>query len=171
MNESIQNVKETVQIGRYAMFLMCCGLALIVAACSPNGNKPGTERRTLNAAPVKVLLKTPLPPGRAEAFFTLDTGADQMTQSRKEAGLVVVVRSENNEYRQTIASCQNPSLGSALGGGTERELEVAICDGEYWLVSEPGVVSVLRMDKKPSGTQVFRITLSGRTLAVRPQDR
>jgi hypothetical protein len=170
MNRTIQNLKNTVQIRRYAMFLIFCGLALMVSACSQNGNEPDIERRILNTEPVKVLLKTPLPPGRAEAFIALDTGADQMMRSRKEAGLMVVVRSENNEYKQTIASCQNPSLGSALGGGTERELEVAICDGEYWLISEPGVVSVLRMDKEPRGKQVFRFTLPGNILAVRPQD-
>jgi hypothetical protein len=82
-----------------------------------------------------------------------------------------VVRVEGDEYRQTIASCRNPGLGSALGGGTERELEVALCNGEYWLVSEPGTVFVVRMDKKPDGEQVTRFDLPGSVRAVRPQER
>jgi hypothetical protein len=61
-------------------------------------------------------LQTPVPPGRAEAFFMLDTGGDQMTQRPREAELMVVVRMAHDEYRQTIASCRYPGLGSALGG-------------------------------------------------------
>jgi len=143
----------------------------MVTACAPTGSESGAARRALDAVPVHVRLATPLPAGRAEAFFKLDTGGDQMTRRPKEAGLVVVVRIESNEYRQTIASCVDPGLGSALGGGTERELEVAICDGEYWLVSEPGIVSVVRMDRKPNGQQVARFDLPGGVRAVRPQDR
>lgn len=175
MNETIQNVMRTGRVlGRATRrtTLFAAGvLACLVVACSPTGNQSGAVRRTLDAEPVKIRLMTPLPPGRAEAFFKLDTGGDQMTQRPKEAGLMVVVRVESDEYRQTIASCQDPGLGSALGGGTERELEVAICDGEYWLVSEPGIVSVVRMDKKPDGEQVTRFDLPGSVRAVRPQDR
>jgi hypothetical protein len=120
---------------------------------------------------MRIRLQTPVPPGRAEAFFKLDTGGDQMTQRPKEAGLMVVVRVGIDEYRQTIASCQDPGLGSAFGGGTERELEVAICDGEYWLVSEPGTVSVVRMDKKTGGEPVTRFDLPDSVRAVGPQDR
>jgi hypothetical protein len=125
----------------------------------------------LDAKPVNVRLKIPLPPGRAEAFFKLDTGADQMTQRAKETGLVVVMRIGGDEYSQTISSCRDPGLGSALGGGTERELQVAICDGEYWLISEPGTVTVLRVDRKPDGDEVTRFNLPDDTRAVKPPER
>ena len=159
------------RVGTRAILFGTGVLALLSLACSPCSSQSGATHRTLNAEPVKVPLITPLAPGRAEAFFKLDTGGDQMTQHPKEAGLMVVVRVESNEYRQTIASCQNPGIGSALGGGTERELEVAICDGEYWLVTEPGIVIVVRMDKNPSGEEVTRFNLPGNVRAVRPQDR
>lgn len=94
-----------------------------------------------------------------------------MTQRAKEAGLVLVVRVGMVEYRQTVASCRDPGLGSALGGGSERELEVAVCDGEYWLLSEPGSVSVVRMGKERGGRPVTRIQLPDRVRAVTPRDR
>ena len=86
-----------------------------------------------------------------------------MSSHNKEAGLVVVVRVASKEYRQTIASCRDPGLGSALGGGTERELEIAVCSGEYWSISEPGTVKVLRMDKNPKGQAVAKFAMPDRT--------
>ena len=50
-------------------------------------------------------------PGKAEAFFMLDTGGDQMSSRGKEAGLVVVVRYGAKELRQNVASCREPALG------------------------------------------------------------
>ncbi len=159
--------RATKRVAPFAAGMLAC----LIIACAPTGNQTGAVRRPLDTEPVRIRLHTPIPPGRAEAFFKLDTGGDQMTQRPKEAGLMVVVRVGIDEYRQTIASCQDPGLGSALGGGTERELEVAICDGEYWLVSEPGSVSVVRMDKKPNGEPVTRFDLPDSVRAVRPQDR
>lgn len=52
---------------------------------------------------------------------------------------------------QPVAQCEQVYTGTALGGGTARELQVALCDGdwsndgEYWLISEAGVVSVRRV--------------------------
>jgi hypothetical protein len=169
--EASQTNRVLGSVPRRATLLAAGILACLVLACSPTGDQSSATRRALDAEPVTVRLATPLPAGRAEAFFKLDTGGDQMTQRPKEAGLVVVVRVESNEYRQTIASCVDPGLGSALGGGTERELEVAVCDGEYWLVSEPGIVSVVRMDKKPDGEQVARFDLPDGVRAVQPPDR
>ncbi|MGH8622588.1 MAG: hypothetical protein ACRET3_10650 [Burkholderiales bacterium] len=95
-----------------------------------------------------------------------------MTKQPKEAGLVVVVRIGRDEYRQTIASCRDPGLGSALGGGTGSVLEVAICDGEYWLLSEPGLVTVVRVDTRPDTQRVARFDLlDGTTRAVKPEAR
>ena len=58
---------------------------------------------------------------------------------------------ENGSHDVTpVAQCSRIAGGNALGGGTKRELEVALCEGgqanrgEYWLISEPGVVSVQR---------------------------
>lgn len=156
---------------KWAVPLAAGMLTSLIVACSPLDNQTGAVRRPLDTKPVRIHLQTSVPPGRAEAFFELDTGGDQMTQRPKEAGLIIVVRVGIDEYRQTIASCHEPSLGSALGGGTERELEVAICDGEYWLVSEPGSVSVVRMDRKPGGEPITRFDLPDRVRAVSPQNK
>ena len=95
-------------------------LACLVVSCSSimSDNETVAIRRPLDDKAVRVPLKTPVAPGRAKAFFKLDTGGDQMTLRPKETGLVVVVRIGGDEYRQTIASCKDPGIGSALGGGT-----------------------------------------------------
>lgn len=115
-------------------------------------------------------LQSPLPAGKAEASFRLDTGADQMTETPREAGLVVVVRVGADEYRQTVASCAEPGLGSALGGGTERVLEVALCNGEYFLISEPGVVTVLPVNDGVEGQAIARFELPKGVRAVSAED-
>ncbi len=138
-----------------------------VAASQPAPASQGERRpRTLDAQPTQSRLQSPLPPGRAEALFRLDTGGDQMTETAREAGLVVVVRVGADEYRQTIASCADPGLGSALGGGTERELEVAICNGEFYLVSEPGLVSVVPVKDGVEGKAIARFELPAGVRAV-----
>ncbi len=65
-----------------------------------------------------------------------------MVLERKTPRLRVLVRYESKTLSQTLASCAEPSMGSALGGGTERELDVAFCEGEFWLIAEPGAVWV-----------------------------
>lgn len=156
---------------RRRLGLTACASALLFVACPATDNQ-AAARRPVDSVPVKSRLATPLPRGHAEAFFTLNTGADQLGQRPKEAGLVVVVRVGADEYRQTVASCREPGLGTALGGGTDRELEVAACDGEYHLISEPGTVSVLRVDQQPPGEVVARFNLPDRsTRAVRPAMR
>ena len=99
-------------------------------------------------------------------MFALNTGGDQMTTTAREAGLVVIVRVGADEYRQTVASCPDPGLGSALGGGTERELEVAICNGEFVLVSEPGLVTVVPIENGVEGKAVARFELPSGVRAV-----
>ena len=89
-----------------------------------------------------------------------------MTETSRQAGLVVVVRVGEDEYRQTIATCPDPGLGSALGGGTERELEVAICNGEYVLVSEPGLVAVVPVQDGVEGDAIARFELPNSVRAV-----
>jgi hypothetical protein len=150
---------------------LCCAAIVFVVSCSLDNEQAKHAQRSIDKVPEKIQLKNPLPPGIVEAFFTLNTGSDQMLQQPKEAGLVVVVRLDVTEYRQTISSCTDPGLGSALGGGTERELEVAICNGEYWLVTEPGTLSVIRMDKKPEGESIFHLKLPKGVTAVRPRDK
>jgi hypothetical protein len=124
-------------------------IALAVVALACCATQPAAAPRKIDSAPRVSALKDPLPDHRAEAFFSVNTGGDQMTLSRKQAGLELVVRYQAKELRQTIASCEEPSTGSALGGGTERELEVALCGGEYWLIAEPGQVLVERKDSTP----------------------
>lgn len=61
--------------------------------------------------------------------------------------LVAVVRIGGKEHTRKIATCKDFGLGSALGGGTERWLEAAVCGDYFWLISEPGRVSVVRKTK------------------------
>jgi hypothetical protein len=144
-------------------------LSACLLACSPEQTPTpagAAQPRALDAQPAKTKQQSPLPEGKAEALFRLDTGGDQMTETSREAGLVVVVRVGEDEYRQTIATCPDPGLGSALGGGTERELEVAICNGEYVLVSEPGLVSVVPMENGAEGKAIARFELPSGVRAV-----
>ena len=144
------------------------GLALAwMLACSQSDDHT-PARRQLDT----IRLQQTLPPDRAEAFFALNTGGDQLTTRSKEAGLVVVVRFGDREIRQTIATCSDPALGSALGGGGERELEVAMCNGEYRLISEPGVVQALRVDAQGANEVVASVRLPAAGLrAVKPDSR
>ena len=147
-------------------------LVMALGAACPRGNDGTPVRRPVDTAPETTRVTEPLPAGRVEAFFALHTGADQMTERGKEAGLVVVVRFADRELRQTIASCTDPALGSALGGGTARELEVAMCNGEFRLLSEPGVVRVTRTDKQPAGEVVATFALPAAAMrAVKPDSR
>ncbi len=138
-------------------------------ACTPADSPEHVKPRLMQTQPVKTALQTPLSAGKAEALFRLDTGGDQMTEALREAGLVAVVRVGADEYRQTIVSCPDPGLGSALGGGTERELEIVICNGEYLLVSEPGLVSVVRIENGAEGAAVARFELPAGVRATRPK--
>jgi hypothetical protein len=143
--------------------------AFLFACSQPNTPAPAAsdaQPRELDAQPVKTKLQSPLPEGKAEARFSLNTGGDQMSQTSREAGLVVTVRVGEDEYQQTIASCRDPGLGSALGGGTERELEIAICNGEFMLVSEPGLVSVVPITDGVEGKAVARFELPNGVRAV-----
>jgi hypothetical protein len=150
-------------------------LSAFLLACSPQPNTPapasGGQPRALDAQPIKTKLQVPLPEGRAEALFSLDTGKDQMGQTSRQAGLVAIVRFGEDEYRQTVATCPDPGLGSALGGGTERELEVAICNGEFMLVSEPNLVSVVPIENGIEGTAIARFELPSGVRAVSAKDK
>lgn len=145
-------------------------IAIQLWACAAK-QRPATAEspamaRPLDRTPRSVPTKSSLPERTALAFFALNTGGDQMTLSRKQAGLEAVVRYQDKELRQTIASCSDPSLGSALGGGTDRELEVAFCDGEFWLIAEPGRITVERKDQ-PTVRVVSSIPLPWPTVRAR----
>jgi hypothetical protein len=110
-----------------------------------------------------------VPSGKAEAYFALDSGADQMTTNRKEARLIVIVRFGSTELRHIIASCGHPSLGSALGGVSDTVLEVAYCNGEYRLLSEAGKVLVQQQGAGKRLRIVTTIPLpAGTTQIVKP---
>jgi hypothetical protein len=117
---------------------------------SPKGRVASRAARPLDAEPRETKLATPLPPGRAEATFEIDTGGDIMGASPKQVGLAAVVREGATERRQTIASCEEASRGSALGGG-EDVLDAAICGAEFRLMARPGMVVVERapVSEKP----------------------
>lgn len=150
-------------------------LSAFLVACSPQPNTPAPasdgQPRELDAQPIKTKLQAPLPEGRAEALFSLNTGGDQMTETSRQAGLVVIVRVGDDEYRQTIATCPDPGLGSALGGGTERVLEVAICNGEFMLVSEPGLVTVVPIQDGAEGKAIARFELPSGVRAVSAKEQ
>ena len=150
-------------------------VSALLLACSPQPSTPAPassgEPRELDTLAFRTEQQPPLPDGRGRALFSLNTGADQMTETSRQAGLVVVVRVGEYEYRQTIATCPDPGLGSALGGGTKRELEVAICNGEYILVSEPGLVSVVPVENGIEGKAIARFELPRGVRAVSAKEQ
>lgn len=91
-----------------------------------------------------------------------------MAAGPKEAGLVVVVRYADRELRQTIASCPDPSRGSALGGTAADVLDVASCGDLFRLRSEPGAVRVEREDARGVRSTVSRIEVGADRRAVHP---
>jgi hypothetical protein len=144
------------------------------AAPETKGTAPlSAKARADDSEPRTSKLSIPLPSGASEALFAVDTGGDQMTTgARKAARLVLIVRYGASEIRQIIASCRETALGSALGGGTPTDLEVAGCDGEYRLVSIPGEVLVQRIDDGHSPSTVTRIPLPSKGMrAVSPTNR
>ena len=144
-------------------------LSIALSACSA-GNDAGNQRTTgqENADSSSHPIAPPLAAGRAEAYFTLDTGRDQMSEGAVQSQLIVVVRYGNTEQRHIIARCRESALGTALGGGTGKLLEIAGCDGEYWLETGGGVVKVSRITQNAQ-TEVFRLDLpKGIDAAVTP---
>jgi hypothetical protein len=103
------------------------------------------EKRPIDPKPVvsKTSATTPSTATTAFASFYLDTSGDQMQALGKEAGLGVAVWWGDHRMSQTFASCDYTGRGSALGGGTETHLEVAVCDDrEFWLMTHHGRVIV-----------------------------
>jgi hypothetical protein len=154
-------------------------IAAFMVGCAPveSPTPPATAsasasriRRPLDATPRRSVLDTGLPPGIAEASFQLDTGSDQGSAT-KQAGLEVVVRFARVELRQTVASCDEPALGSALGGGSNGLLEVALCGAEFWLTTGDGKVIAKRHAEQGSDLEVANIPLpNGIAQATRPKE-
>ena len=137
---------------------------------APPGSASRIRTRPLDGTPRRSVLTTELPPGIAEASFQLDTGGDQGSATR-QVGLEVVVRFARVELRQTVASCDEPALGSALGGGSNGLLEVALCGAEFWLTTGDGKVVAKRHAEQGSDSEVANIPLpSGILQATRPKE-
>jgi hypothetical protein len=103
----------------------------------------------------------------ARASFDVYTGGDQMTQSvSPPRRLDLVIAFAAHEYRRSIATCADPAVGSALGGGTPRELDVAYCDGEYWLISEAETIRVDRIRPPADTSEVARFVLPAGLRAI-----
>ena len=154
-------------------------IAALMVGCAPveGPTPPATAsasasrtRRPLDGTPRRSILNTGLPPGIAEASFQLDTGSDQGS-APKQAGLEVVVRFARVELRQTVASCDEPALGSALGGGSAGLLAVALCGAEFWLTTGAGQVIAKRHTGQGSDLEVANIPLPmGIVQATRPKE-
>lgn len=123
---------------------------------------PGTlgapTPRRIDTAPRSGRLQRALEHGRAETWFEFDTGGDQMG-GPNEIGLTAVVRYEDRELRQTVASCNDPSKGSALGDLDETQLDLALCDHPFLLISQPGAVLVQRVEDDGTPSDVARFWL------------
>jgi len=113
----------------------------ILGACSTESRQGGVDsgqsvRATQAKAPV--------------AYLQANTGGDSMLAKRRHGYVLELHVIDGRHEIKPVAQCDRISGGSALGGGTERELDVALCEGdaknrgEYWLISEPGRVSVRR---------------------------
>ena len=84
------------------------------------------------------------------AYLWANTGGDSLG-ARGQRGVALEMHViDGDRVVEPVARCDRIAGGSALGGGTPRELQAALCEGdahnrgEYWLISEPGVVSVRR---------------------------
>jgi hypothetical protein len=129
-------------------------------------------KRELDATPQTIVLHQPLPPGQVEAMFEVNTGGDIMGAPAREAGLVVVVRHDRIERRQTIASCAQVSRGSALGPVEDDVIDMAACGDLFRLVSTGGHVSAERLHADGSREVVSTIDLPDRHMrARRPRER
>ena len=142
-------------------------LAAPLVACGP------AEKRQLDERPVETTLTNPLPPDKAEASFLLDSAGDRLDFTRRETGLILVVRYGNKELRQAIASCREARFGRMRRQTAETTLEAVACDGRrYWLITEDGSVLVQEGTATKRDRIVTRITLPpGIDRAVRLQFR
>lgn len=123
------------------------GPALLLAALLGCAAEPSPRPRAVDPQAARVAtLPRALPPGLAQAFFALDTGADQAGGARREAGLVVVLRAGTREERRTVASCREPALGSALGDRVPPVIDIAFCGSEFQLRGDARQLAVVRMD-------------------------
>jgi hypothetical protein len=101
----------------------------------------GKAPRRVDLRPSLDRLEPPLPPGKVEASFWLNTGGDQMRCRPVQTGLGVIVRVADRQYRQQFASCDHAGHGSALA--TPGAVDAAECDGRiYHLELVDGAVAV-----------------------------
>lgn len=152
------------------LFMRWESLALLCfAACA--AKTQAIQTQTVDSTARVVASPRTLSPDRVEARFFIDSGRDQMTTAPRMSGLTLVVHIGDKEWRQTIATCVAASRGSALGGGTETILEVALCDAEFRLLSLPGSVVAERVKPDGGAIEVARIKLPKVTLrAVSPKE-
>lgn len=110
---------------------------MLLGACSTAPKVPGEPAAT---GPV--------------AYLTAKSGGGNLRGPASGRGVLELHVIESRRHVETIARCSQIYTGTALGGGTARELQVVLCDGdlnndgEYSLISERGVVFVRR---KPDG--------------------
>ncbi|MBI4698849.1 MAG: WG repeat-containing protein, partial [Nitrospirae bacterium] len=148
------------------------GGVVIVPIQHEKDKLPNPPVREPDAKPVEIHLSLPIPAGKAYAYFDIYTGGDQMAYKKiKTRPLILVVRFDDKELRQTIANCEDVSHGTAAGGGTKTELEVAECDADrYWLITEKGKVLVQKGEWDKRDNIVAEISLPhGITNAVMPK--
>lgn len=152
----------------YASRLLCLAVAAMMALSRAGPALAIENPRSWRIAPLLPALAR----GRAQAFFSVDAGADQLTDGAiPRRRLLVEIRIGGERLTRIVAYCAAAELGSALGGGTQRELEAAMCDGEYWLISEPGEVTVRKGDISAAQEIVLRYELpdkSMRATSMRP---
>ena len=139
-------------IGRCLLFLVLATPASAATGswliADGTGRPPSQEGRGHSAGESIRSLAVPLSPDRAEAFFLVETGRDQMTLHRPASRLILVLRYRTTEIRRRVAECRSASRGSALAPSDETNLELAICNGEYWLTTGAGKVRVRRGDSR-----------------------
>lgn len=84
------------------------------------------------------------------AYLKANTAGGNMGTPGRPRSVLELHVIEGRHTIKPVAQCEQIYSGTALGGGTKRELQVVLCegdwnnDGEYWLISETGVVSVRR---------------------------
>ncbi len=100
-------------------------------------------QRQLDQQPIASVLQSPLEPGHVEGGFGLNTCCDQGSLRPWDTGLVIWVRFNSTELRQTIASCYDAGTGNAISSLTGIEMATASCDGElFYMILENNAIIV-----------------------------
>jgi len=123
---------------------------------SPSISSPCRSLAVLAIVMLSACSTTPSEPTNAGitgpiAYLKANTGTNNASIPGRPRSVLELHVIDGRHHVEPVAQCDQIYTGTALGGGTARELQVVLCDGdwnndgEYRLISEVGVVSVRRV--------------------------